>query len=88
MYTVAGSLAELLAFFNGCLNPGLNETRDDGSVRSMLQWFMAELRIESEFVLPERIYNSAIERFGDEKTAIQAIREQFLDPSDIVDAGS
>jgi hypothetical protein len=85
MYTVTGSLAELLAFFNGCLNRGLNETCEDLSVRSMLQWLKKELCIESEFERPERLYKTAIDHYGDEPAALDAIREQFLDPTDLID---
>ena len=88
MYTVSGSLSELLAFFSGCVNPGLNEPRDDGSVTCMLQWLRAQLSFESEYVLPERIYKTAIAHYGDEASAIHAIRVQFLDPSDLVETGA
>ena len=83
MYTVTGSLCELLAFFNGCQNPGTRETRDDGSVRAMFEWLRNELGIESEYVLPKLVYDTAISHFGDDTSTINAIGMRFLDPQDI-----
>ncbi|MFN9366688.1 MAG: hypothetical protein ACK6CE_18065, partial [Planctomycetota bacterium] len=88
MYTVTGSLSELLAFFNGCLRPGINETRDDGSVQSLFLWLNEQLGIESMFVLPKQIYNAAIAHFGNEKSVVLAIQKQFLEPTDLIDIAS
>ena len=82
MYTVTGSLSELLAFFNGCLTPERfhEKTRDDGSVDTeCLIWLTTELGIDSDFISPERIYDTAIAHFGDERSTINATRKQFLE---------
>ena len=90
MYTVTGSLSELLAFFNGCLSPERfnKKTRDEESVALMFEWLVRELGIDSKCISPERIYDTAIAHFGDERSTINAIRKQFLDPLDNVDTES
>jgi hypothetical protein len=88
MYTVTGSLSELLVFFNGCLRPGINETQDDGSVQSLFLWLNEQLGIDSMCVLPKEIHNAAIAYFSNEQLAVLSIRKQFLEPTDLIDIAS
>ncbi|MEM7314682.1 MAG: hypothetical protein AAF497_16160 [Planctomycetota bacterium] len=84
MFTVSGTLAELLAFFNGCLQPPTdNSTQDDGSVRSLIDWLSLECNAETAVFFPAAIYDAAVEKFGTEGNVISAIQVHVLDAEDI-----
>ena len=85
MYTVNGTLPELLAFFNGCLQPSPNETRNDGSVRSFFDWLIQLLEFDSQLFIPNKIYESTFNHFGSEADAMVGIKKTFLDPEDLTE---
>ena len=80
MYTVGGSLPELLAFFNGCLIPSRElATRDDGSVRLLVDWMSEECGFDDALINIRRAHEMLLDRFGTEQDVIFALKEHCLD---------